>query len=106
MYGGCIYVLDSTGQMCENESTEGDTPHHMRRMMKMATEKWHEHNCVVCEQKYKDTWDVPYICVDCENEHAEWLEEQGLGVDWSDVMSPNYKPDALKGTKWEKMLNA
>lgn len=64
------------------------------------------HSCLVCEQEYTDTSDTQFICVDCENEYAEWLDENGLVVgEWDDKHHPKYQPDALKGTKWEKMYD-
>lgn len=62
------------------------------------------HECKVCKAQYEDTSDEPFICVDCEDEYAEWLEEMGYVVGEFDCYDhPNFKPDAHKGTKWEHM---
>ena len=64
----------------------------------------HTHTCKVCQKSYQDTIDEAFWCTDCDNEFAEWLDEMGYKVgEFDDRDHPNYKPDALKGTKWERM---
>jgi protein-arginine kinase activator protein McsA len=71
---------------------------------KMVTVTLHEHTCKVCGETYEDTLDEQFWCTDCDNEFAEWLDEMGYVVGEFDTYDhPNFKPDALKGTKWERM---
>lgn len=65
----------------------------------------HKCTCKVCKEGFMDTWEDCFICTDCDNEYAEWLDEKGLVVGEFDAYDhPNYQPDVHKGTKWE-MLN-
>lgn len=62
------------------------------------------HTCKVCERTYEDTIDEAFWCADCDNEFAEFLDANGLIVgEFDDRSHPKFKPDALKGTKWERM---
>jgi hypothetical protein len=64
--------------------------------------KMHTCTCDICHKEFKDTWDECFICTDCDNEYAEWLAEMGYVVgEFDDKSHPKYKPDALRGTKWE-----
>jgi Zn finger protein HypA/HybF involved in hydrogenase expression len=58
------------------------------------------HKCKVCGQDYRDTSEDPFLCVDCENEYADWIEENGFVIGVFDVKGA---PDVHKGTKWERM---
>jgi len=70
-------------------------------MMEM---KMYQHTCKTCGAPYEDSWEVRFICTDCENEYAEWIEEKGLVIGEFDCKShPNFQPDVHKGTKWEHM---
>jgi transcription elongation factor Elf1 len=98
-------------------SREGSTPHpqETRRrceMMKRSVEfngrivevEVFTHSCKVCGEKYEDSIDEQFWCVDCDNGFADWLDEQGLVVgEFDNRRHPKYQPDALKGTKWERM---
>jgi hypothetical protein len=58
--------------------------------------------CYYCEDGSGNIEDL-HICTDCDNEFAEFLEQRGLVVGEFDNRShPNFQPDALKGTKWDK----
>ena len=63
-----------------------------------------KHTCTVCNTPYEDTINMQYLCTDCENEYAEWIEEKGLVIGEFDCFDhPNFQPDVHKGTKWEHM---
>lgn len=68
------------------------------------SEKRFQHTCKVCNKPYEDNIDWQFICTDCENEYAEWLDEMGYVVgEFDDRTHPKYVPDCHKGTKWEHM---
>lgn len=64
--------------------------------------KKHECLCGWCGTRFEDTIEGLDMCVDCENEFAEFLDSKGLVVgEFDDRTHPNFQPDALKGTRWE-----
>ena len=64
----------------------------------------YEHNCKVCNITYWDPIDMQFLCSDCENEYAEWLDEKGYEVgEFDRYDSPHFVPDPHAGTKWKKM---
>lgn len=57
--------------------------------------------CKICKTGAPD-----FICHNCDNEYAEWLEEQGLVVGvFDDPRHPGYVAEPHKGTKWEALEN-
>ena len=60
-----------------------------------------EFTCRVCNEGYEDSIDMEFMCVDCENEYAEWLDEKGFIVGEFDAYDhPDFVPDPHAGTKW------
>jgi hypothetical protein len=58
--------------------------------------------CPYCGETYEDIVEGIDICIECENEYAEFIDSKGWVVGEFDCFShPDYVPDAFKGTKWD-----
>lgn len=75
-----------------------------REQLKKWIESREEHTCtcVYCKEEFVSPFKDFTICVDCDNEYAEYIDSKGWVVGEFDCFDhPDYVPDAFKGTKFD-----